>query len=253
MNKRKGFFRLTLVLSFLFGIMTLCFSDNIFKVSPFRESEHRTVKIRLPSDWGDKTLQEKLYMIDELDTKMRDWETKRIQEEEEKRKRAAEERKKIAEEWEKAGLDPLIPLMRRTIGEPEKINKERKKRGLPPLPLLDIDLVIDLQSLRLGIADIDYIDYIDYYKLSSKEKLNVKKQIRIEIISNEKEKLKDRGRRNYYVSLGPDWKKISFLLLTIFTIGFTPVWLIYGFTRWVIIAFIVGGFKGKSPKGGEPD
>lgn len=234
MNKRKGFFRLTLVLSFLCGILTLYFPDNIFEHPTFRKSKHRTVKIPLLSDWGDKTRQEKLDIIDKLDTKLRDWQKKRIQEEEEERKKAAEEREKIAEEWEKAGLNPWMT----TVGELIKINKEREKRGLPPLPLRPFPRIPGV-----GIVDIVYIDY---YKLSPKEKLNVKKQLRGKITSGEKEMPKDKGRRNYYVSLSPDWKKISFLILTTFTMGFASVWLIYAFIRWVVIGFIMGGFKYKS-------
>jgi len=93
----------------------------------------------------------------------------------------------------------------------------------------------------------------DYSKLTSNEQQNVKMRLRYEIVSDEKKLPKNRERRNYYVSSGPDWKELSLLLFISFIIGFAPVWLIYAFTRWVIIAFIVGGFKVKSLKGGEPD
>ena len=239
MNKRKGFFRLTLVLSFLFGIMTLYFSEDIFKDPVLGEGVYKKVKIPLPSGWRDKILQEKLDMIDELDTKMRDWETKRIQEEKEKEKKADEQREKADEQR-------------------EKVQKKREKAGptitpappgvrIPPsfgTPDTSVeDAQESLDELRERMSGSVYIDY---YKLSPKEKLNVKKQLRMEIISDEKEMPKHRRGRNYYVSLAPDWKKISFTILAQFTIGFALVWLIYAFIRWVIIGFIMGGFKYKS-------
>jgi hypothetical protein len=61
MNLGKGFFRLTLVLSFLCGILSLIFWENY----PFL-SRYINITIPLPSDWENKTLQEKLSSIDEL-------------------------------------------------------------------------------------------------------------------------------------------------------------------------------------------
>jgi hypothetical protein len=52
---------------------------------------------------------------------------------------------------------------------------------------------------------------------------------------------------------GPDyilywWRHLALLTLP----GFFTVWFIYGLTRWVIIPFIVRGFKDNSAKGSEP-
>ena len=187
MNIRKGFFRITLVLSILCGILTLYFSENI--TSGIRSSRNIGIRIFLPSDWESKTLQEKLNSIDELLI---------LEKKNEKRKESVS----MEEAWEALG-----------------------------------------RSLSLA----------DYSKLTSNEQQNVKMRLRYEIVSDEKKLPKNRERRNYYVSSGPDWKELSLLLFISFIIGFAPVWLIYAFTRWVIIAFIVGGFKVKSLKGGEPD
>jgi hypothetical protein len=53
-------------------------------------------------------------------------------------------------------------------------------------------------------------------------------------------------------SFGPDyilywWRHLALLTLP----GFVTVWFIYGLTGWVIIPFIVRGFKDNSAKGGE--
>jgi hypothetical protein len=53
-------------------------------------------------------------------------------------------------------------------------------------------------------------------------------------------------------SLGPDyilywWRHLAILSLP----GFVTVWFIYGLTGWIIIPFIVRGFKGKSKKESE--
>ena len=55
-------------------------------------------------------------------------------------------------------------------------------------------------------------------------------------------------------SFGPDyvlywWRHLAVLSLP----GFVTVWFIYGLTGWVIIPFIVRGFQGSSPKGGQLD
>jgi len=61
MNIRKGVFRLTLVLSILCGISTFLFSDNISKYTGhIRLSRDIKITIPLPSDWENKTLQQKM-------------------------------------------------------------------------------------------------------------------------------------------------------------------------------------------------
>jgi len=64
MNIRKGFFRLTLVLSILCGILAIYFSEDI--TSGIRSSRNIGIRIPLPSDWRNKTLEEKLNSIDQL-------------------------------------------------------------------------------------------------------------------------------------------------------------------------------------------
>jgi hypothetical protein len=179
MNIRKGFFRLTLVLSILCGILTLIFWEDIFVGSRSRDIQ---IRIRLPNDWENKTLQEKLNSIDEVLI---------LEKKDEKRK----EPDTLEEAWE---------------------------------------------ALRQKVLSLDYSNLI------SREQQNVKRRLREQIISDEKKLPKDRERRYYYVSSGPDWRELSFLIFIGFIIGFAPVWLIYAFTRWVIITFIIGGFKIKS-------
>lgn len=167
------------------------------------------------------------------------------------------ERKKINEydeackEWNKFYAERPWLIFRpvETIGEVlkgeskekkeiEKENERRKKEGLKPLP-----------------PKPHFPDVSSFYSyLSAKEQQNVKRRLREQIISEEKRLPKDRERRNYYVvSSGPYWRELSFPIFIGFIIGFAPVWLIYAFIRWVIIVFIVGGFKGKSLRGSEPD
>ena len=53
-------------------------------------------------------------------------------------------------------------------------------------------------------------------------------------------------------SFGPDYVLYWWRHLAILSVpGFVIVWFIYGLTGWVIIPFIVRGFQGNSPKGGE--
>jgi len=58
MNIRKGFFRLTLVLSIIVGMISPLCLDWIF--------DKREVTIKVPEGWITKTTQEKLNSIDEL-------------------------------------------------------------------------------------------------------------------------------------------------------------------------------------------
>ena len=227
MNIKKGFFRLTLILSVLFGILTLIFLKDNDTVS--RDIE---ITVPLPSDWENKTLQQKLNSIDELLISLMRKEY--LKEKEESEARA---------EWFKFKMERGLNYA--TIGEwkkeVEKENEKRKKAGLKPLQ----PPAPGSQSYRMGLV------FPRYYDLTSRKQQNVKRRLRDQIISDEKRLPKDRERRNYYVSSGPDWREISFLIFAKFGIGFVSAWLIYAFIRWVIIAFIVGGFKGKSPKGSE--
>lgn len=202
MNKRKGFFRLTLVVSFLCGILAPYFSDNILKSDIFRSTGDRTIEIPLPSDWKNKTLQEKLDLIDKLDTKLRDW-------------------------------------------------SEATKKSV------STDVFGDNEISFKVIGGILFRP-ADYYKLSPREKRDVKKQLRERIISDDRKmpkedydpaglySLKETEKGlSYDVYFNPDWIKRSLLTLIVFGIGFALVWLIYGFIRWVVIGFIIKGFKYK--------
>jgi len=199
MNKRKGFFRLTLILSFLCGIFALYFPNDVFEDPAFRNGN---VKITLPSDWGGKSVQEKLDLINNLDIKLGDWEEKREQERRKQRKFEREMRKEY-------GLE---------FGHTSGFSSE------------------------VGIDEL----LLFYFNLSPREKQNVKEKLKEEIISGEKFIPMDKEKREYWVSLGPDYTKISLLILAAFTIGFALVWIIYAVIRWVVIGFIAGGFKDRS-------
>jgi hypothetical protein len=222
MNIRKGFFRLTLVLSFLCGILTLySLSDDILGT----RSRDIKITIPLPNDWQNRTLQEKLNSIDEVMIGLVDLENKTF----------AEERK-ASEEWAKFSAKRHYI----TLEDIEKENEKRKKAGLKPLPP---------RLLPPSIIDSPH----GYSSLTSREQRNVKRRLKEQIISDEKKLPRDRGRKNYYVSSGPDWRELSPPIFVGFTIGFAAIWLIYAFMKWVVIGFIIGGFKGKSRKGGETD
>jgi len=227
MNVRKGFFRLTLVLSFLCGILTLySLPDDIFGT----RSRDIEITIPLPNDWENKKLQQKLNSIDELLISL-------MRKEYLKEKEKSEARAELFKfEMERSHNFMTIGEWKKEF---EKENEKRKKTGLKPLE-------------RPDPGAIPGYSYSPYSTLTSREQQNVKRRLRDQIISDEKKLPKDRERRNYYVSSGPTWRELSFLVFIGFIIGFTPVWLIYGFTRWVIIAFIVGGFKSKSQKGVNP-
>lgn len=191
MNIRKGFFRITLVLSVLCGILTLIYSDDIFgdAILGFgRRSRDITIMIPLPNDWESKPLKQKLNSIDELLI---------FKKKDEKRK-------------ESSSVEEALEGFRKAM------------------------------SLN------------DYSKLTPREQQNVKRRLREQIIFDDKKTPKDKERRNYYVSSGPDWRELGFLVFFGFTIGFVPVWLIYAFTKWAVLGFIAGGFKGKSLEEGEP-
>jgi len=225
MNKRKGFFRLTLILSVVCGISTLYFSDHFRDPAP-RGFRSRDIKITVPlsGDWGNKTLQQKLNSIDELLISLMRKEFLREKEESEARA-----------EWFKSELERGHGFRTRgdILKESLKEEEKRKKAGLKPL-----------QPPDPGWNHLVLPHY--YSDLTSREQQNVKRRLRDQIISDEKRLPKDGERPNYYVSSGPDWRELSFLVFIGFIIGFAPVWLIYAFIRWVVIAFIIGGFRSKS-------
>jgi len=215
MNKRKGFFRLTLILSFLCGIFALYFPNDVFEDPAFRNGN---VKITLPSDWGGKSVQEKLDLVNNLDINLRDWE------------------KKKAQEYYKEREEKL-----------NKKNKEREKIGLPPLHHLGLPHLSDLYPGSIWGGYNENL-LLNYYYLSPREKQKVKKKLKEEIISY---KVEDNPTvlyegLGYRISLGRNYIKTSLLILKAFIIGFALVWIIYAVIRWVLIGFIAGGFKDRS-------
>ena len=171
MNKRKGFFRLTLVLSILIGIATPSCHNWIFEKSE--------VNGAFPDDWSKRSLQEKINSIDRVLSINNSFLLLPKIEQLNIRRQLKEQiisDAKIQEEWEKA-----TPV-------------EGRKRIVDPLDVETSKHPIDLLSGR------------------------------------------------YFISFKPGWKELTFLAI----VGFASPWLIYLFIRWVIVAFVIGGFKDKT-------
>jgi hypothetical protein len=88
----------------------------------------------------------------------------------------------------------------------------------------------------------------EFHNLSKIEQLNIKRRIK-ESVPSVEEELKSEREKNlssvtYVFCAG--WRELTLLGFG----GFAFVWLIYLFVRWIIIGFIVSGFKGKPLKGG---
>ncbi len=168
MNKRKGFFRLTLVLSILIGIATPPCHNWIFEKSE--------VNGAFPDDWSKRSLQEKLNSIDRVLSINNSFlllpKIERLNIRRQLKEQIISDAK-IQEEWEKTTL------------------VEGKKRIVDPL---------DVETSKRPIDSLA-------------------------------------GR--YFISFKPGWRELTFLAI----VGSASPWLIYLFIRWVIVAFIVGGFR----------
>ena len=92
---------------------------------------------------------------------------------------------------------------------------------------------------------------VDHLRLSKIKLLNIQRQLRDIIISEAKRPPKEADKwekyRVYRLSFKVGWRELSLLAL----VGFASTWVIHLFIRWVVIAFIVRGFKEKGkPIGG---
>ena len=91
-----------------------------------------------------------------------------------------------------------------------------------------------------SLKTIDYLlNNSEFKRLSKIEQSNIKRQFMESIpeIENVKEFGKHLLRIDY--TFKPGWRELSLLAFA----GFTSPWLIYLFIRWVIIAFVIGGFR----------
>ena len=177
MNKRKGFFRLTLVLSILCGALTLCFLVI----------------------GNGKTFEEKWISIPSLNGQTEEF------------------LKKM--DWSDDAFEAAV----------WKAFRDLEKEGD----------VIDKPELEKR-EDV-------FHNLSLKEKQKAKEIFKKDI-SGENRKLFifDPYIGCYCTPFGRDWTKISRLILVGFFTGFASIWLIYAVIKWVVIGFIVGGFKDRS-------
>ncbi|OGP74372.1 MAG: hypothetical protein A2V86_15580 [Deltaproteobacteria bacterium RBG_16_49_23] len=117
---------------------------------------------------------------------------------------------------------------------------------------------VSLQE-KLNSIDVLLSNKADYFLLPRIEQSNIRRQLKERIISDAKlppnkpqgeivdpavKKLSDliNETREGSFSFKPGWRELSLLVF----IGFISPWLIYLFIRWVIVAFIIGGFKTKS-------
>lgn len=168
MNIRKGFFRLTLVLSILIGAIVPFCHEWIF-------DEKNKFNIFLPDDWEKKSLQERLNSI-----------------------------------------DGFLLTKKSLKAKIEELNIRRQLR-------------------ETIISDVKSPAETPVEKVA---KLVVKGQeVPLEMIP--KELINEFG---YFFSFKIGWRELSLLAF----VGFASPWLIYLFIRWVIIAFIFGGFRDKT-------
>lgn len=119
---------------------------------------------------------------------------------------------------------------------------------------IEVALPQSLESKSLN----EKLDWIDdflshkaaFFLLSKAKQINMKRQLKEQIINEEKKKDEWSKYRVYVVSSNGGWVELGFLAI----VGFAFTWLVYFFIRWVIWAFIVEGFKNKATsKGGNED
>jgi hypothetical protein len=206
MNKRKGFFRSTLILSFLYGMLSASgiISMPLPKVvlGVFKQwakgSGQRTINIALPGNWKGIDPDQKLKMINELDTNLLAWE---------------KERDSQIETWSSKNGDSPPPRGSSMLG-----------------------IIFEDEFSRIGAP---------YFELSLRDKREVRKQLK-ERITAEKMKMPEQTEIwSYNVFLGPDWIRRGMLILTRFAIGFALIWLIYALMRWVVVGFVVEDLDAK--------
>ncbi|HUL37924.1 MAG TPA: hypothetical protein VLW47_09565 [Thermodesulfobacteriota bacterium] len=107
-----------------------------------------------------------------------------------------------------------------------------------------------LQGKPKSIVDL-LVKNSEFQKLSKMQQLNIKRQFEKDIRKIEYVLKGGYGKNlsSIRYTFHPRWRELSLLAF----IGFASPWLIYLFIRWVIVAFIFRGFRGRSPKEREPD
>jgi hypothetical protein len=177
MNVRKGYFRLTLVLSVLVGVIA----------SLTMEWRHRIYEVK-----------EEIFYTKEL-----------------------------------SAPPPLFMSEKDGYSYQDIIDRLRQEEE--PKPIFTRTMKIEWKEMSRVPTDSDY------KKIFWKEEFLPK-----ELIED-----KSQSRTTRYTVLGVEyiirWKEPFFRLL----LGFSSVWAIYAFIRLVVVAFIIGGFKSKSEKGGD--
>jgi len=190
MNKRKGFFRVTLVLSILIGIITPFWFERIVG--------QIVIHVKFPDDWADMSSQQKQNHIDSL-------------------------------------LSNNIRFSLLSETSQLKIREDLRKEYSTKVEML-------LQDFRKKYPEYDDLDDLTLAeKLANKfpEYSDLARKVGI---LNEAKRRKLLTPNPLDVFMQPGWKESSLLGF----LGFASIWLIYLFIRWVIIAFVIGGFKDKT-------
>lgn len=195
MNVRKGFFRLSVVLSVLVGVIAILTTGYRYKIYEVKEEIYyvKPAEAPMPIFTSDK---------DEADF--------------------------LAGIY---GFD-LRGALKKGYSNREII--DHLKQEAKPKPIFTRTMKFEWEEMSRTPTDSDYEKH---FPIEKEEKEWVLK-----------ERIKDEGfhRNARYIVLGVEdairWKK----LILRWVLGFSLVWVLYAFIRWVVITFVLGGFKHKT-------
>lgn len=238
----KTFFRVTLVLSILIGIITPFWSERILG--------QIVIHVKFPDDWADMSSQQKQNHIDSLLSSNIRFsllpETSQLKIREDLRKKyVTAKRWKITDSktgksifvigdappTQQDKIELLLEAERRGILPKEKrgLLEEARRREL----LTERAEIFDADAARkAGYSNQEIISYLTKSRKFDVEGARKAGHTEEDIIKYLSSKPPD-------VIIQPGWIESSLLGF----VGFASIWLIYLFIRWVIVAFIIGGFR----------